>query len=158
MKNLPLFISIIFSFLSISSSFSQTRGKALSNANDLKMMNIANTSSATEFQSLHKNATALKTSQKNLLKVGDLFCIDLQITNLSQRWDVQVSDLGVIHAIDVHNFEGKKIAPEMPNLNTWKFSAQKAGKCKIFFVLPSLANVKVDEQIIEYEIEVVEKK
>jgi len=158
MKNLPFIIFLIFSLLSISSSFSQTRGSALPNANDLKMMNIGNSSSATEFQALHKNAVALKSTQKNTLKVGDLFCIDLQITNLTQRWDVQVSDLGVIHAIDVHNFEGKKIAPEMPNLNTWKFSAQKAGKCKIFFVLPSLANVQADEQIIEYEIEVVEKK
>lgn len=153
MKKVPLFISTIFVILCFSSSFAQTRGNAL--PADTKTIKIA--SGATAFQDLHRDATALKSKQKNYLKVGDFFCIDLQITSLTQRWDAQLSDIDVIHLVDEQNFEGNKIATGMPSLNTWKFVAKKAGKCSMYFVLPSFSGVKEDEQIILYEIEVLEK-
>lgn len=153
MKNLPLFILTILFSLSFHSLSAQKRGSAPTN--DLKEIKIAD--NATEFQALHKDAIALKSKQKNLLKEGDLFCMDLQISNIKQKWDAQLSNLDIIHIVGAQNFEGKKIAPEMPNLNTWKFIAQKAGKCNIYFVLPSLSGIEEDSQIVVYEIEVQKK-
>ncbi|MFN0200784.1 MAG: hypothetical protein ACKVTZ_04660 [Bacteroidia bacterium] len=116
-------------------------------ANSETPHNIRLLGTATDFQRLHTGMQAVSAKSINVLKVGEEFCIDLQIPSPNDRWLVQVSDVSTVKAVLDQAFQGKMIADGMPNLHTWKFKAAKAGECEIVFVLP-ITDSKEQESVV----------